>query len=154
MLAVKTLGDGSTVTLRCTKYVTHRSNFFWGFSGRSSRRLHFYTVSDKGLRTDFSNEVAGYIDDTQFASIPGTPNWVGAKADTTKLVVFVFDASGNISSIEKLELLFVEDRKNLKTPLLKIFENKNSVVYMTEDGYMKYNYVDKTKNRYEGTLEP
>jgi len=152
-LAVKQLGNGSTVTLKCTQHVTHRSNFFWGLSGKTSERLQFYVVTNKRVRTNFTNNELGGLDDAQYGSVPGTDHWVGAYDHYFELVVFIFDGSGKVLEIEKLNFISRFDRPNHDVLTFKIIEKENSVVYLTKNGCMKYNYVDKTKSRYEGTLE-
>jgi len=151
-LAVKHTSDGSTLSLRCTRIITHRSGFIWGLPGRE--RLQYYVVTNKGVRSEFTHNELGGIEDAQYASIPGTEKWIGAYIGLgAELVIYIFDGSGKILDLEKLALMSRRDRKNLKSPVFKILESDNCVIYMSPEGYMKYNYVDKTKSHYEGTLE-
>jgi len=149
-LGVKQLKDGSTVTLYGTKVITHRSNVIWGFRGW--QRSYFYTVTDKGVYTYFKENLTD-PSDAQFASIAGTDNWVAAHDRFIELAVLIFDGSGKVLEIVRLDFVSRFTRPNHEIPTFKVIQKENSIVYLTKNGYMRYNYVDKTRSRYEGTLE-
>lgn len=153
LLAVKQV-DGRVEKLMCNRLAKEQPELIWGLM-RGSLTFEFYIQYEDGARSKFANNELVDPLRGQFASIPGTANWVGAYDDhVATLVVFLFDGSGKILSLEKLEIPLVDNIKD-KAKLFKIVEKDTSIIYMARDGngYMKYNYVDKTKSRYEGILE-